>query len=120
MAEFAADEMRVIVREETADMRADIGGLKSDVGVLKSDVGGLKSDVGSLKSEVRDLAVKFEHFDAKMDVIAELVTTTVQTRREVSDLGPRVEALESLAEVQKRVIKDHSRALQQLRGSASS
>jgi hypothetical protein len=35
----------------------------------------------------------FEHFDAKIDTymhIAELVTTTVQTRREVSELGPRV------------------------------
>ncbi|HVQ43684.1 MAG TPA: hypothetical protein VMT30_01835 [Candidatus Saccharimonadia bacterium] len=92
-----AEQVRVIVREEISGVEAKVGGLETDV---------------------RDLGVKFEHFDAKMDAIAELVTTTVQTRREVSDLGPHVEILESQGAIQKRVIQEHSQALKQLRGEA--
>ena len=128
MSELTENKVRQIVREETADMRSDIGGLKgdvtglksdvavlkTDVAELKTDVAVLKTDVAELKTDVRDLGVKFEHVDAKMDTIAELVTTTVRTRREVDDMGPMLDKLEGLYEVQRRVIGEHSVALKKL------
>jgi predicted RNase H-like nuclease (RuvC/YqgF family) len=115
----------MVVREEISAapdiilLKTDVAELKVDVAELKTDVAELKTDVGQLKTNVRELGVQFEDFGNKLDAIAELVTTTVKTRREVDVLGPRVTALEELAQVQKRVIQDHSRELKQLhRGAA--
>lgn len=80
MADLTTGDVRVIVREETQDMREDIGQLKQDV--------------SELKHGVTELGVKFEDFDGKLDAIAELVTTTVETRRDVRSLNERVGRLE--------------------------
>lgn len=66
--------VRRIVREETTDLRRDVAELKEDIG---------------------HLGVKFEAFDHKMDAIAELITTTVQTRTDVTTLKDRIERLET-------------------------
>jgi len=100
MGNVTTEDVRHVVREELRG---------------SAEIANLKTDVAEMKMDVRDLGIKFEHFDAKMDAIAELVTTTVKTRSEVASLRPRVEALEELAQVQKRVIADHSLALRELK-----
>ena len=108
------------LKTDVSGLKADVSGLKQDVGVLKQDVSGLKHDVAGLTSETRSLRVMFEHFDAKIDTIAELVTTTVRTRRDVDDMGLRLGKLETMYEVQKRVVTEHSRYIRQLKGRSAS
>ena len=91
--------VRQIVRDETNDMRTDIGDLKEDVFELKGDVAVLKTEVVLLKEEVSSLGVQFEAFDHKMDAIAELVTTTVATRKAGITNTQRIEVLEQAVSV---------------------
>lgn len=114
---------RRIVREETDDLRVEFAGMKTsmtgmkaDIGSMKAKIGGMKAEMGSMKAEIsgvkaemtemktgiRDLRVQFEHFDHKIDTIAELVTTTVRTRNEVTDLTGRVDRLEMDVSMLKR------------------
>lgn len=102
MAELTEQTMRAIVTEETSDMRSDIHVLKSDVAELKTDVSELKTDVSVLKTDVSELKtgvkslhVMFEAFDHKMDAIAELVSTTIETRKGERELQERMTVVEA-------------------------
>ena len=71
-------------KQDTGELKHDVGGLKSDVGELKSDVGELKSDVGELKRDVGEL--KSDVGGLKRDV-GELKSDVGGLKRDVGELN---------------------------------
>lgn len=69
------EKVRVIVREETADLR---------------------QDVGLLKIEVRRNSVLLEDMDHKISVIAENVSTSMENSRRMNNLDERLIVVEHL------------------------
>lgn len=69
------EEVRTIVREETADLR---------------------QDVGLLKIEVRRNSVLLEDLDHKISVIAENVSTSLQNTARMNNLDDRLIVVEHL------------------------
>jgi hypothetical protein len=90
MNELTEPQLRIIIREEISDSEL---------------IGSIAADVANLKVGFRSLEVKFEDFGHKMDAIAELVTTTVQTRNDTVTLKDRVEILETDMSIVKAAIK---------------
>jgi chromosome segregation ATPase len=84
MRQAIREEVPQIVREQTADLRADVGTLKTDVAALKADVTELKRKATEFEQELQSITENVKYI---IDV----------TAREFREVKARLDALEGRA-----------------------
>lgn len=97
-------EVRTMIREETEDMRSDIGELKSDVRYLKVGLKEFGTKLNAVVEDVRYLKVEFEDFGSKLDTVVEYISDE-RVRRDIDRHEQEIQALKSEMQVVKAVIK---------------
>ena len=125
-------EIRVMIREETEDLRTEVRRLsvvyeKIDGKYValndKYETMNYKLDnlitvvtgPNGLQDEVRRLGVLYEDMDGKIDTMLEMLSPTVSIRTEVAAHDDRLTNLEHDNHLLKETVADHSRQLRNIR-----
>lgn len=121
------------LKSDVKELRSDVDGLKADVKELRSDVDGLKADVEELRSdmdivktkvdtltiEMADTRKRLQRLELlyetqmipKMNILAENYVPAAQRFLVVAE---SIEHMQSDIHIMKKVIREHSKALEQL------